>query len=51
MQIVLNSSITAGSLAAIILNVAFEVVGYREERPDPTRVATTRTSGGTSGPV
>lgn len=51
MQIVLNSGITAGSLTAIILNVAFNVMGGREERPDPTSVATARTSGETSGPV
>ena len=51
MQLVLNSGITAGSLAAIILNVAFNVIGGREERPDPTSVATARTSGETSGPV
>jgi xanthine permease len=51
LQIVLNSSITAGSLAAIILNVAFNVLGGREERPDPKDVATARTSGETSGPV
>jgi uric acid transporter len=50
-QIVLNSGITAGSLTAIILNVAFNVLGGREERPDPTSVATARTSGETSGPV
>lgn len=51
MQVVLNSGITAGSLAAIILNVGFNVMGGREERPDPTSVATARTSGETSGPV
>ena len=51
MQIVLNSGITAGSLTAIILNLAFNVMGGREERPDPTSVATARTSGETSGPV
>src|ERR687894_473621 len=51
MQIVLNSGITAGSLTAIILNVAFNVMGGKEERPDPTSVATARTSGETSGPV
>jgi hypothetical protein len=33
------------------LNVAFDVVGYREAKPDPTRVATAQTSGDTSGPV
>ena len=52
MQLVLNSGIiTAGSLAAIILNVGFNVMGGREERPDPISVATARTSGETSGPV
>ena len=51
MQLVLNSGITAGSLAAIILNVGFNVIGGREERPDPTSVATARTSGETSVPV
>jgi uric acid transporter len=50
-QIVLNSGITAGSLAAIILNVAFNALGGRDERPDPASVATARTSGETSGPV
>ncbi|MDQ3285680.1 MAG: purine permease, partial [Actinomycetota bacterium] len=40
LQIVLNSGITAGSLTAIILNVAFNVLGGREERPDPKDVAT-----------
>ena len=51
MQIVLNSGITAGSLTAIILNVAFNVMGGREERPDPASVATAQTSGETSGPA
>jgi xanthine/uracil permease len=51
MQIVLNSGITAGSLTAIILNVALNVMGGREERPDPASVATAQTSGETSGPV
>jgi xanthine permease len=50
-QIVLNSGITAGSIAAIVLNVAFNVLGGAEERPDPTDVATARTSGDTRGPV
>jgi NCS2 family nucleobase:cation symporter-2 len=50
-QIVLNSGITAGSLTAIILNVAFNVLGGNWVRPDPTSVATARTSGETSGPV
>jgi xanthine/uracil permease len=35
-QIVLNSGITAGSIAAIVLNVAFNILGRREERLDPT---------------
>jgi uric acid transporter len=47
-QIVLNSVITAGSLAAIILNVAFNALGGRDERPDSASVATARTSGETS---
>lgn len=50
-QIVLNSGITAGSLAAIILNVTFNDLGGSEERSDPISVATARTSGETSGPV
>ena len=50
-QIVLNSGITVGSLAAIILNLAFNVLGGKEERADPASVATARTSGETSGPV
>ena len=50
-QIVLNSGITAGSIAAIVLNVAFNVLGGAEERPDPASVATARTSGDTRGPV
>ncbi len=44
-QILLNSGITAGSIAAIILNVAFNVLGGAEERADA------RTSGDTRGPV
>jgi xanthine/uracil permease len=35
-QIVLNSGITAGSIAAIVLNVAFNILGRREERLDST---------------
>ena len=50
-QIVLNSGITAGSIAAIILNVAFNLLGGAQERPDPTSVATARTGGDTRGPV
>jgi xanthine permease len=50
-QIVLNSGITAGSIAAIVLNVAFNVLGGAEEREDPRGVATTRTGGDTKGPV
>jgi uric acid transporter len=50
-QIVLNSGITAGSIAAIVLNVAFNVLGGAEERPDPASVATARTRGDTRGPV
>src|SRR5215210_205946 len=50
-QIVLNSGITAGSIAAIVLNVAFNVLGGPEERPDPANIATARTSGYTRGPV
>jgi uracil-xanthine permease len=50
-QIVLNSGITAGSIAAIVLNVAFNIFGGAEERPDPASVATARTSGDTRGPV
>jgi xanthine/uracil permease len=50
-QIVLNSGITAGSFAAITLNVAFNALGGRDERSNPASVATARTSGETSGPV
>ena len=50
-QIVLNSGITAGGFAAIILNVAFNALGGRDERSDPASVVTARTSGETSGPV
>ena len=51
MQIVLNSGITAGSIAAIVLNVAFNIRGEGDEGPDPTGVATARTRGDTRGPV
>jgi xanthine permease len=51
MQIVLNSGITAGSIAAIVLNVAFNILGGGDEGPEPTGVATARTSGDTRGPV
>src|SRR5215218_8081903 len=50
-QIVLNSGITAGSITAIVLNVAFNVLGGGEDRLDPTSVATARTRGDTRGPV
>jgi uric acid transporter len=50
-QIVLNSGITAGSIAAIILNVAFNILGGGEDRLEPTSVATARTRGDTRGPV
>ena len=50
-QIVLNSGITAGSIAAIVLNVAFNILGGGEERPEPTSVATAQTRGDTMGPV
>jgi xanthine/uracil permease len=45
-QIVLNSGITAGSIAAIVLNVAFNILGRREERLDQTGGASD-----TRGPV
>jgi xanthine permease len=51
MQIVLNSGITAGSITAIVLNIAFNILGGTEEQPDPTSVATARTTGETRGPV
>jgi xanthine permease len=51
MQIVLNSGITAGSIAAIVLNVAFNMLGGEEEGPDPTGDATARTRVDTKGPV
>src|SRR3712207_779626 len=50
-QIVLNSGITAGSIAAIVLNVAFNVLGVEDERLDPTSAATASTTGDTRGPV
>ncbi len=50
-QIVLNSGITAGSIAAIVLNVAFNILGGGEEGPEPTSVATAQTRGDTMGPV
>ena len=50
-QIVLNSGITAGSIAAIVLNVAFNILGGAEESTDSRGVATARTSGDTRGPV
>ncbi len=51
MQIVLNSGITAGSIAAIVLNVVFNILGDSGESPDPASVATARTRGDTRGPV
>ena len=51
MQIVLNSGITAGSIAAIVLNVVFNILGDGGETPDPAGVATARTTGDTRGPV
>jgi NCS2 family nucleobase:cation symporter-2 len=50
-QIVLNSGITAGSIAAIALNVAFNILGAGDGERDPTSVATARTRGDTTGPV
>ena len=50
-QIVLNSGITAGSIAAIVLNIVFNILGGGEERPEPTSVATAQTRGDTMGPV
>jgi xanthine/uracil permease len=44
-QIVLNSGITAGSIAAIVLNVAFNVLGGEVEPTDPTAGATAQTRG------
>jgi xanthine permease len=44
-QIVLNSGITAGSIAAIVLNVAFNVLGGKEEPAEPTAGATAQTRG------
>jgi hypothetical protein len=46
---VLNSGITAGSIAAIVLNVAFNILGGGEEKPEPTSVATAQTRGDTMG--
>ena len=51
MQIVLNSGITAGSIAAIVLNIAFNILGSEDESPDPTSGATARTRGDARGPV
>jgi xanthine/uracil permease len=51
MQIVLNSGITAGSIAAIVLNVTFNMLGGEDESPEPAGVATARTTGDTRGPV
>jgi xanthine/uracil permease len=48
---VLNSGITAGSIAAIALNVAFNILGAGDGERDPTSVATARTRGDTTGPV
>jgi xanthine permease len=50
-QIVLNSGITAGSIAAIVLNVAFNILGGEEDRLEPTSAATARTRGDMRGPV
>lgn len=50
-QIVLNSGITAGSIAAIALNVVFNVLGGAEDGTDQRDVATARTSGDTRGPL
>jgi NCS2 family nucleobase:cation symporter-2 len=50
-QIVLNSGITAGSIAAIVLNVVFNVVGGAQDGTDARRVATARTNEDTRGPV
>ena len=47
----LNSGITAGSIAAIVLNVAFNILGGEDESPEPAGVATARTTGDTRGPV
>ena len=50
-QIVLNSGITAGSIAAIALNIAFNILGAGDEELDPTSIATARMRGDTTGPV
>ena len=39
------------SIVAIVLNVVFNILGGGDEGPEPTRVATARTSGDTRGPV
>jgi xanthine/uracil permease len=44
-QIVLNSGITAGSIAAIALNIVFNILGGENGGTDPTGVATARTRG------
>jgi xanthine permease len=41
-QIVLDSGITAASLTAILLNIAFNVLGKREEQASPATDATAR---------
>jgi uric acid transporter len=41
-QIVLDSGITAASLTAILLNIAFNVLGKREEQPSPATDAAAR---------
>jgi hypothetical protein len=52
MQIVLNRGITAGSIAAIALNIGFNILGAQDEGLlDPTGVATARSRGDTGGPV
>ena len=51
MQIVLNSGITAGSIAAIVLNIAFNILGGEDESLDPTSGATAWTRGDARGPV
>jgi NCS2 family nucleobase:cation symporter-2 len=50
-QIVLNSGITAGSIAAIALNIVFNILGGENGGTDPTGVAIARTRGDTRGPV
>jgi xanthine/uracil permease len=44
-QIVVNSGITASSIAAIVLNVAFNVLGGEVEPTDPMAGATAQTRG------